>query len=210
MKRWLVRILATIGTIAVIALIAGGVYLVAVIRAGFSARDQPSAVEARVARAARSLAVPARLKSRQNPLATTPEVLASARAHWADHCALCHANDGSGDTPIGRNLYPKAPDMRTTGTQSLSDGELYGIIQNGIRLTGMPAWGDPNDDESEDSWGLVAFIRHLPKLDPGEIKEMEKLNPRSMDELREQLEEEEFLRGGKNPDEPKTAPPHQH
>jgi hypothetical protein len=57
---------------------------------------------------------------------------------------MCHANNGSGETEIGRNLYPKAPDMRQTKTQSLSDGELYYIIRNGVPMTGMPAWGDPS------------------------------------------------------------------
>ena len=67
--------------------------------------------------------------------------MTDARAHFADHCAICHANDGSGDTPIGRALWPKAPDMRLRETQDLSDGELFWIIENGIRFTGMPALG---------------------------------------------------------------------
>src|SRR5438128_2745829 len=83
-----------------------------VIRRGFSARDQPSAVEAMASRMVRRLAVPGRSKSLANPVYPSDEVFVDARAHFADHCAVCHANDGSGDTTIGRNLYPKAPDMR--------------------------------------------------------------------------------------------------
>src|SRR5690348_5973866 len=85
---------------------------------GISARDQPTALEAVVARQLRHLAVPHSARQAQNPIAATPEVLADARAHFADHCALCHANDGSGQTEIGRRLYPKAPDMRQATTQS--------------------------------------------------------------------------------------------
>jgi len=66
-------------------------------------------------------------------------LIAEAKAHFADHCAICHANNGSGNTEIGRNLYPKAPDMRLPQTLNLTDGELYYTIHNGIRLTGMPA-----------------------------------------------------------------------
>src|SRR5262249_9485976 len=195
--RWLVRILATVGALAIAALIAGGLYVLTVVRSGFSARDQPSAFEARVARAARNMSMSSRAKSLKNPLASSDAVLARGRAHWADHCALCHANDGSGDTSIGRNLYPKAPDMRTAVTQDLSDGELYEIIENGIRLSGMPAWGDrPGATDREGSWALVTFIRHLPELGPDEVKTMEKLNPKSAEEKREEDEEEEFLRGG--------------
>jgi len=68
---------------------------------------------------------------------------------------------------MGKNLYPKAPDMRASLTQNLSDGELYSIIQNGIRLTGMPAWGQAIDND-KDTWSLVAFIGHLPKVTPEE------------------------------------------
>ncbi len=195
MRRWLLRALAAIGALALVAVIVGGMFLASAIRGGFAARDQPSALDARIARAARSMAVPLRAKSLKNPLAATPDVLAHGRAHWADHCAPCHGNDGTGDTQIGRNLYPKAPDMRAAATQSLSDGELYYIIQNGIRLSGMPAWGESHAEDDRESWSLVAFVRHLPRLAPEELKEMEKLNPKSPDEWREEQEEEEFLRG---------------
>jgi len=127
-----------------------------------------------------------------------------ARHHFADHCAICHANDGSGNTTIGRNLYPKAPDMRLTPTQNLTDGEIYYIVHNGIRLSGMPAWGEAHGKD-EDSWRLVLFIRHLPKLTPEEEKDMERYNPQSRAERAEKEQEEEFLKGG-NP----TSNPNEH
>ena len=161
---------------------------------GFSARAEPTALEGQVARWARSAALPRDAGARQNPVANTPEVLAQARAHWADHCAACHANDGSGDTEMGRHTYPPAPDMRLPATQRLTDGELFYIIQNGIRLTAMPAWGTSAHDE-EDSWKLVHFIRHLPQLSFDEKKEMEKLNPKGPADLQEEQEEEKFLKG---------------
>jgi hypothetical protein len=128
-----------------------------------------------------------------NPFAPTLEVLSDARAHFADHCAICHSNDGSGKTEIGQNLYPKTPDMRLPDTQNLKDGEIYYVIHNGIRLTGMPAWGKSEKDE--DSWKLVLFIRHLPQLTPAEEREMEALNPKGPAEKEEEQEEEQFLNG---------------
>src|SRR6478672_5268132 len=95
---------------------------------GVSANAAPSGIEATIARHARQAAIPAKAKSMPNPVGMTPEVLAAARAHWADHCATCHANDGSGDVTIGKHLYPPAPDMRKADTQDLSDGELFYII----------------------------------------------------------------------------------
>ena len=101
-------------------------------------------MEEALARSVRYVAVPASMRNTRNPIPVTDAVLAEGRAHWADHCATCHANDGSGQTEIGANLYPNAPDMRGARTQNLSDGELFAIIKNGVRFTGMPAWGDPS------------------------------------------------------------------
>ena len=161
---------------------------------GFSAREQPSAAERWITGWMRAAALPSAAKTQANPVPDTPEVLADARAHWADHCATCHANDGSGDTQMGKNLYPPAPDMRQSATQQKTDGELFFIIQNGVRLTGMPAWSGSAHDE-EDSWKLVRFIRHLPQLTFEEKKAMEKLNPKGPEDLREEEEEEKFLKG---------------
>jgi mono/diheme cytochrome c family protein len=178
---------------------------------GFSTRDQPTAMERWAAGQARGMAMPADAKSRTNPIANSPEVLEAGRAHWADHCFSCHANDGSGDTVVGKNLYPPAPDMRLPATQQLTDGELFYIIQNGIRLTGMPAWGNGSAHDEEDSWKLVHFIRHLPQLTLEEKKAMEKLNPKSPDDLREEQEEEKFLRGEDSHEAtPEATPEHHH
>ena len=123
------------------------------IRRGFSARDNPSAIETYVAKTARRLSVSASKRNATNPFIRSPEVLAEARAHFADHCAICHGNDGVGKTQIGQNLYPKAPNMRLSATQALTDGEIYNVIHNGIRLTGMPAWGTEGKDD--DSWSFL-------------------------------------------------------
>jgi mono/diheme cytochrome c family protein len=161
---------------------------------GFSSRQPPTALESMVARTARSLSVPSDARNMSNPVPLTEEILKEARRHFADHCAVCHANDGSGNTEMGQNLYPRAPDMRQKATQSKSDGELYFIIHNGIRLSGMPAWG-PASGKDDDSWKLVHFIRHLPHLSPGELADMENYNPMSAMEMKEQQEEENFLNG---------------
>ena len=159
---------------------------------GFSARQEPTKLEAVMARNMRTMAIPSSAKNLTDPMPLTPDLMVEARRHFADHCAVCHANDGSGNTEIGKNLYPKAPDMRQEATQSLSDGELYFIIHNGIRLSGMPAWG-AESDQDHDSWALVHFIRRLPNLSSEELEDMQKFNPQSPAELEEQRKEEEFL-----------------
>ena len=146
---------------------------VAIVRHGFSAREKPSRLEEFLARHARKIATPAGAKELKNPYATTTESSLAAREHWVKHCAGCHALDGSGNTVIGRNLYPKAPAMKDAQTQGLSDGEIFYIISNGVRFTGMPAWGD--EDSPEKIWQLVSFIRQLPNLSPEELKFLEQL-----------------------------------
>src|SRR5579863_10534258 len=174
-------------------LLAGGVFLIGT--HGLSARERPGTVEQFVARQARALAVPKDARNREKPVPDSPQVQADARAHWADHCAACHANNGSGDVEMGKHMYPPAPDMRQPETQQMTDGQLFFIIQNGIRMTGMPAWGSGSQHDEEDSWKLVRFIRHLPQLTAAEEREMQALNPKSPDELKEEQEERDFLNG---------------
>lgn len=83
--------------------------------------------------------------------------------------------------------------MRLAATQALSDGELYYVIHNGIRFTGMPAWGAQEPDE--DSWKLVLFIRHLPQLSAAEVTDMDKFNPKGDAERAEEQAEQDFLDG---------------
>lgn len=196
LARWACRALV-IGNI--VSLAACGTLLAWLANRGLSARDQPSAAEELVARSFRSLATPRAVRHARNPIAPSAKVLASGRAHFADHCASCHANDGSGDTEVGRGLYPKAPDMRLAATQSLTDGELFSIIRNGIRLTGMPAWGSSTPEDDLGTWGLVHFIRHLPRISAEELGEMRQLNPRSPAEVQKEREVERFLAGEGNP-----------
>ena len=194
------RKLTLIGLVAAIVAVGVGLLFLRASR-GFSALEEPTVVEAFVARNLRLLSMPSGAREAENPVEASPAVLSEALSHFADHCAICHANDGSGDTPIGRGLYPKAPDMRAERTQSLSDGELFYIIHNGIRLTGMPAWGSGKPEEDHNSWGLVHFIRHLPNLSAEELREMEALNPKGPQERAAEEAMADFLAGGAPPEE---------
>ncbi len=153
-------ILAVIGLVLLVVIIVGWIE----VQNGFSARDNPTALEVFVARKVRMMAIPSDAKNQKTPYAATAEILTDARRHFADHCATCHGNDGSGNTTVGTNLYPKAPDMRLAATQNLRDGEIYYIIHNGVRLTGMPAWGEAQAKD-EDRWKLVLFYSPPSQVD---------------------------------------------
>ncbi len=146
-----------------------------VIRRGFSATDQPTTVERVMARTVRNLGIPAKARNETNPWSATPDLLQDARANFTEHCAGCHGKDGDGRSGIGQNLYPKAPDLRQPETQNLKDGEIHYIIQNGVRLTGMPALGNPHGGQDDNAaWKLVLFVRSIglatPKKNPSRIR----------------------------------------
>jgi mono/diheme cytochrome c family protein len=164
------------------------------LRDGFSARQKDGAFETALARFALRSSVSAHQGRLINPVSLSAEVIAAARDHFADHCASCHANNGSGHTMYGDGLNPPPPDLRLESTQSKSDGELYSIIQNGVRMSGMPAFGTPGEHDLE-TWQLVQFVRHLPSLTPEEARAMQQANPITPSELREQQEEDQFLQG---------------
>lgn len=186
-RRWRIIALVVVG--------AGIVVLVAVRGRGLTSRGTPSAFEDASMRAARRWVTPAAARTRVNPVAASPAVARAGMEHWADHCAICHANDGSGDTSVGRSLYPPAPDMRGPRTQRMTDGELFYVIERGLPFTGMPAWGNGTPDGERSSWELVDFIRHLPAVSAEEVQEMERLNPRSPAEEKRRKDIDDFLSG---------------
>lgn len=159
--------------------IAAGVGAIAYVSTtGMSAREEPGAIETFVARKLRNFAIARRARELSNPIQRAPEIISAGRAHFADHCAVCHANNGSGDTMFGRGMWPKPADLRRAATQNLSDGEIFYIIEHGIRFSGMPGFGSEAGEGEKASWHLVHFIRHLPEISAAELGEMEKLNPR--------------------------------
>jgi mono/diheme cytochrome c family protein len=184
-----------LGFVLVLTIVAA-VGLIYIKSTGLSARGEPGSLERSMARRARSLAVPSDARAKQNPILPSAEAIADGMTHYADHCASCHANDGSGNTEMGQGLFPKAPDMRLAATQELSDGELFYVIENGIRFTGMPAWSTGTKAGEESTWRLVLFLRRLPRLTADELDAMKQRNPRSPEEIRQEIEEERFLNQG--------------
>jgi predicted CXXCH cytochrome family protein len=140
------------------------IYAARLITHGFSTADEPSYLEKVVARAARNFSIPRSARLEKNPWSSSPEVLNEARESFLARCATCHGPDGSGQTTVGRSVYPRVPDLRGPRTQNLTDGEIRYIIRNGVRLTGMPGWASPHDEPGDDSWKQVLFIRSLRQL----------------------------------------------
>lgn len=122
---------------------------------GFSSRPRPSDLEAAVAMKAYDSATPAKYESMKNPLEAKGVDLIEADGHYEEHCAMCHADNGGGQTQFHGIMYPRPANLLSDDTQEMSDGEIYWVIKNGVRWAGMPAFGKPGDDD-EHVWKIVA------------------------------------------------------
>ncbi|MDP9012724.1 MAG: c-type cytochrome [Pseudomonadota bacterium] len=125
---------------------------------GFSsARAEPPVFETRVATWLLRHSVPGSAKNIANPLAEDTSAVAAGQTLFREKCETCHAYDGSGKTEVGAGTYPRPPALRSLVT-SMSDGEIFYHIRNGIRNTAMPAWNMPD----RQIWQLVRYVRHFP------------------------------------------------
>lgn len=91
--------------------------------------------------------------------------------HFHDTCRLCHGAPGYQREEFAEGLYPKPPLLSSHEVQRENeDRELYWIVKNGLKMTGMPSFGKTHSEEQ--LWGMVAFLRRLPSLDPQTYKQM--------------------------------------
>src|SRR5580692_11019501 len=130
---------------------------------GCKAGKQPSQAETSLANAAKDVVIPLEAGEMKNPLPETDEVVSQGQEVFLGSCAQCHGADARGDTNVGRNMAPPAMDLSSPHVQHWSDAELFWIIQNGVRLTGMPSWRSSISDS--DTWKLTRFIHSLPRRD---------------------------------------------
>ena len=138
---------------------------------GFGSRPEPSNLEASIAMKAYDSSTPERYEKMQNPLSAHGVDLIEAGGHYEEHCAVCHGDDGSGKPKFHGIMYPRPTDLLSPDTQEMSDGELYWVIKNGVRWSGMPAFGKPGESD-EHAWKMVAYVRHLPKLNQMELQQV--------------------------------------
>jgi mono/diheme cytochrome c family protein len=130
---------------------------------GCTAGKPPSQGETNLANAAKDVTIPLEAGKKTNPLPETDEVVSQGQTVFLGSCAQCHGADGRGDTNIGRNMAPPAMDLTSSHVQHWTDAELFWIVQNGVRLTGMPAWQSSISETN--TWKLARFIHSLPRLD---------------------------------------------
>jgi predicted CXXCH cytochrome family protein len=122
------------------------------------ARQEPSGVEVEIATYLLHHSLPASAINAVNPLGAHPDPAAVRAGHdlFTQKCEACHAYDGGGKTEIGANTFPRPPVLHQAAA-TMTDGEIFYHIRNGIRNTAMPAWNFPDTQV----WQLVSYIRNL-------------------------------------------------
>lgn len=149
----------TLGVLAALILLVSAGFYVWLSSEGLSARRKPTDLEYAVANRALGISIPAKARKLANPVTDSETSRLHARQLYSDNCSVCHGIDGKGVTNTAKGLSPEVPDLHADHVQALTDGELFYIIRNGVRFTGMPAW-DFRDDEV---WNLVSLIRDFRK-----------------------------------------------
>ncbi len=150
-------VIAGIGVLALVAAIA-----VAASRLTLSALSEPGQTETLLATKAKHYLVQRNSRSGIPPAPFDRQAaIKEGERLFGTECAACHGMSGRSPTDAGRWMYPRAADLASRDTQSYSDEEIFWIIKNGIRLSGMPAFGKVETDDH--IWDLVLYFRTLPK-----------------------------------------------
>jgi mono/diheme cytochrome c family protein len=128
------------------------------------ASEKPSELEKKIGTMAWETSAEKLGPKTANPFGNKAEALKAGFDHYKENCFVCHAAPGVKSSEIAQGMNPAPPIL--DDVEDLTDGQLYWVVKNGIRMTGMPAFGPTHDDD--EIWKIVTFIRHIPKLTPEE------------------------------------------
>jgi mono/diheme cytochrome c family protein len=107
--------------------------------------------------------------------------------HYQEMCVTCHGAPGVDRSEIGEGLNPHAPNLSKSITD-MSDAELYWVLKNGIKMTGMPSFGKTHTEEQ--LWAMVSFVKKLPGMTDEQYQAFKSANPEN-EEMEMEMEEHE-------------------
>jgi mono/diheme cytochrome c family protein len=126
-----------------------------------SAMNRPGRIENYLAiRAKRSMVAHAAQQTLPTETPNNADNIEDGHTSYGSSCAGCHGYDGHTPTKLGKSFYPDAPSLASMRVQEYTDAELFVIIRGGIKLSGMPTFG--NSQTSDQIWNLVHYVRSLP------------------------------------------------
>lgn len=168
------NVVITLGTALILAALAG----LTVVYAGLfnvSALWKDPALVQWVLNETRENSVSSRAVSIEVPDLSDAQQVEDGFRSFREMCAICHTPPEASDSPTAQGLNPEAPDLAKKA-EHMSEAELFWVIKNGIRMTGMPAWGPTHKDP--ELWSIVAFIKTLPEMSGADYKVMDEYSPK--------------------------------
>jgi mono/diheme cytochrome c family protein len=158
-------ILFTLGVIIIIGLLVvySGWYNV-------SAANKPSGLENWLLGTTMDNSVASHSNDIEVPNLKSPEMIKKGFSHYNEMCVGCHGAPGKEQTELSKGLNPPAPDL-SESAQDMTPQALFWVTKNGIKMTGMPAWGLTHSDDK--IWSMVAFIEKLPGMTGPEYDSLE-------------------------------------
>lgn len=151
-KAWLTLV------ILLVLIIIASVYVI--FHANIAAVGGPGPTETAVANSARRWYVSRAARTVPSPdIPNNAANVSAGDSLYSMECGSCHGADGRTPAPIGQAMYPRVPSLSSAAVQKLSDKELFWIIKNGIRLSGMPGFQHINSDR--ELWQITYYVRSL-------------------------------------------------
>jgi len=123
-----------------------------------SAMNQDTGITKWVLNNIRENSIDSRVKDIKVPNLEDSSLIKIGFSHYKEMCQGCHNAPGFEETDLAKGLNPSAPDLVKYGDK-IPPEELFWVTKNGIRMTGMPAWGKTHPDSK--IWAIVAAVRKL-------------------------------------------------
>ena len=148
--------------LAAVAFVHSGIYDVA-------ASTPDSGFIASTLRETQHNSVERRAEGIQVPRLDDPDMINRGLIHYYEMCVLCHGAPGVKPSEVAQGLNPYPPELAEKAEPDEA-AEFFWIVKNGIKMTGMPAFGVTHSDE--EIWAMIAFLQKMPKLSPEEYQKM--------------------------------------
>jgi mono/diheme cytochrome c family protein len=162
------RLLAVIGALGIIAVVAAAVFFFG----GFysiAATEQDPGIVAWAIVHVRDASIAHHATDAPAGSLDDPAVIrAGAHAFAARGCVNCHGGPGAQWQKFSEGLNPDPPDLKEI-VGDIPPRELFWVVKNGIKMTGMPSFGAIGVPDPE-IWSIVAFLKKLPTVSEADFK----------------------------------------
>jgi mono/diheme cytochrome c family protein len=162
------RFLAVIGALAIIVVIGAAVFFFG----GFysvAASEQDNGLVAWALVHVRQASIDRHANAAPPGSLDDPAIIRTgAHAFLERGCVNCHGGPGATWAKFSEGLNPAPPDLKDVVADT-KPGELFWVIKNGIRMTGMPSFGATGVPDQE-IWSIVAFLKKLPTVSDADFK----------------------------------------